>query len=67
MEKINRIPVNNKQYIRIVSVEDGIDIYKENENGDILTQKEHISGGNFISMLNWYRYQKQQGNNDLIF
>lgn len=62
-----RIPVNNKRYIRVEPVEDGIYIYTENEYGALLKMGEKISGKDFISMLNWYKYQKENGNSELVF
>lgn len=62
-----RIPVNNGRYKRVEPVEDGIYIYTENEHGALLEMGEKISGKDFISMLNWYRYQKENGNPELLF
>lgn len=63
----NRIQVNNGRYKRVEQAEDGIYIYTENEHGALLEMGEKISGKDFISMLNWYRYQKENGNSELIF
>lgn len=63
----NRIPVNNGKYKRVQPVQDGIYIYTENEHGALLEMGEKISGADFISMLNWYHYQKEHGNENLTF
>lgn len=63
----NRIPVNNGRYKKVEPEEDGICIYTTDENGAMLEDVERISGKDFISMLNWYRYQKENGNPELLF
>lgn len=43
-----------------------IEISHINENGQ--TDKKYtITQGDFITMLNWYNYQKENGNTDLMF
>lgn len=61
-----RVPINNKMYIRVEPVEDGLYIYTENQYGALLKMGEKISGKDFISMLNWYRCQKENGNSELL-
>lgn len=58
------IPINNGGVVKVVPTESGIKIsttfqYKEDSY--------EISDGDFISMLNWYVYQKNSGNSDLTF
>ena len=65
----NRIPVNNGNYLRVEAGADCIRIYRETESG-CPAQLENIttiSGGDFVMLLNWYMYQKQNGNVDLMF
>jgi hypothetical protein len=63
----NRIPVNNCTYKRIEPAADAVYIHTENEAGEPIAAVETISGADFITMLNWYRYQKQTNNTNLIF
>jgi hypothetical protein len=65
----NRIPVNNNRYIRVEAGADCVRIYKEGESGSPaqLENITTISGCDFVALLNWYTYQKQNGNVNLIF
>ena len=65
----NRIPVNNGNYIRVEAGADCVRIYRESASGSPSQPEavQTISGGDFVTLLNWYCYQKSIGNNDLIF
>lgn len=60
--------VNNGRTIEVFQARDDGPVYVtrydskgEKESGDI------ISPGDFVMMLNWYRYQKENGNENLNF
>ena len=62
--------VNNGRTIEVFQARDDGPVYvtrydskgeKKKENGDI------ISAGDFITMFNWYRYQKDNGNENLNY
>ncbi len=60
--------VNNGRTIEVFQARDYGHVYVtryyskgEKESGDI------ISAGDFVTMLNWYRYQKENGNENLNF
>ena len=60
--------VNNGRTIEVFQARDDGPVYVmrydskgEKESGDI------ISAGDFVTMLNWYRYQKENGNENLNF
>ncbi|SNT23112.1 hypothetical protein SAMN05446037_10583 [Anaerovirgula multivorans] len=42
-------------------------IYTKDQYGGLVYMGERISAADFVSMFNWYRYQKENGNEDLIF
>lgn len=63
----NRIPINNGSYIRIEPGADCVHVFREDKNGKQLEEKQTISGGDFVTLLNWYGYQKCNGNDNLIF
>ena len=66
MKKTDVIEVNNNRYIEVIQGADEIHIHTTRHNGEI-EKVETISGGDFVSMLNWYRYQKSHGNPNLMF
>jgi hypothetical protein len=60
--------VNNGRTIEVFQARDDGPVYVttydskgEKESSDI------ISAGDFVMMLNWYRYQKENGNQNLDF
>lgn len=60
--------VNNGRTIEVFQARDDGPVYVtrydsngKKESGDI------ISAGDFVTMLNWYRYQKENGNENLNF
>ena len=68
------LAVNNDRRIRLKQSEiDGLitvrtlsaptDVFGHRD----LESEYEISAGDFVMMLNWYRYQKTQGNDALIF
>ena len=61
-----KIPVNNGNFIKVKQDNDGILIIKENGWGGF-EDIDRISGKDFISLLNWYKYQKENGNHELTF
>jgi len=54
-----------------------IEVFQEREDGPVyatthdskgeIENSEIISPGDFVMMLNWYRYQKENGNGNLNF
>ena len=66
-ENKNRIPVNNGYFLRVQPGNDEIIVYKENEHGALVTMGEIITGADFVQMFNWYKYQKENGNENLLF
>lgn len=63
-----RFEVNNGRRIEVFQARDDGQVYVttydskgEKESSDI------ISPGDFVMMLNWYRYQKETGNENLNF
>lgn len=60
----------NNQQILAVNQKDGFDsavIVETLDNKDMTLGEYAIEPGDFIQMLNWYRYQKSIGNDDLYF
>lgn len=61
------INVNNKQKVKVkFNVKENIQVELYNSK-NILERTTTITQGHFISMLNWYYYQKENGNKDLLF
>lgn len=61
------INVNNKQKVKVkFNVKENIQVELYNSK-NILERTTTITQGYFISMLNWYYYQKENGNKDLLF
>lgn len=62
-----KINVNNSRYIK-VKFNFAENILVEHYNSDgTLDKQTTISQGDFVSMLNWYYTQKENGNKDLLF
>jgi hypothetical protein len=61
--------INNQQTLNAEQFHhDGsISITKYDHNGQQTENTFTISPGDFIQMLNWYRYQKEKGNHALDF
>lgn len=64
--------VNNQRKIQLTQTEpDGavtVTTWEAERNGVREVESEYqISPGDFVMMLNWYRYQKENGNPDLNF
>lgn len=60
----------NNQQILVVNQKDGFDsavIVETLDNKDMTLNEYAIEPSDFIQMLNWYRYQKSIGNDDLDF
>lgn len=71
MEEIE-FNVNNQRKIQLTQTEpDGavtVTTWEAERNGVRDVESEYqISPGDFVMMLNWYRYQKENGNPDLNF
>lgn len=71
MEEIE-FNVNNQRKIQLTQTEpDGavtVTTWEAERNGVREVESEYqISPGDFVMMLNWYRYQKENGNPDLNF
>ena len=62
------IRVNNQRTIEVFQAREDGPLYVNtlNSKGD-LEQSEIINAGDFTMMLNWYRYQKENGNTNLNF
>lgn len=64
--------VNNQRKIQLEqSRRDGdvtVTVWSAERNGIREVENEYkINPGDFVMMLNWYRYQKENGNPDLSF
>lgn len=60
--------VNNGRQIEVFQLNKDGPIYIFTKGADENTEStESISAGDFITMLNWYRYQKDNGNTNLSF
>jgi len=61
------IPVNNGEFIQVFQYYNGDIIVKWlREDGSERTWQS-ITAADFVTMLNWYRYQKDNGNANLTF
>lgn len=59
--------INNGGILNIEqNVHDGEILMTRTDNG-VVTRAETITPGNFVTMLNWYRYQIDSGNTNLEF
>lgn len=63
------IEVNNGQVLEVEQPEPNGSIYVTKKDSQGRQQENNfcISAGDFTTMLNWYRYQKDQGNTVLDF
>lgn len=64
--------VNNQRKIRLEQQEQDKDVnvtvWAEQIDGIREVEEEYaISPGDFVMLLNWYRYQKENGNTNLSF
>ena len=64
--------INNQRKIQLTQTEpDGavtVTTWEAEQNGVREVESEYqISPGDFVMMLNWYRYQKENGNPNLNF
>jgi len=68
MEKLS-FDVNNGSIIELAQFKhDGsVSMTTYDSKGNQETNTESISAGDFITMLNWYRYEKGKGNHSLNF
>lgn len=64
-----KVEINNGQVLEIEQPKENGNIYitKKNSKGEQQENTFSISAGDFVTMLNWYRYQKEKGNNTLDF
>ena len=64
--------VNNQQKIQLEQSEHDRDVtvtvWSAERNGIREVENEYkINPGDFVMMLNWYRYQKENGNHILVY
>jgi hypothetical protein len=60
--------VNNNRIIEVDQLyDDGLISIVTLDSKNEIESTETISAGDFITMLNWYRYQKRTGNKTLEF
>lgn len=64
-----KVEVNNNQFLEIEQHKENESIYvtKKNSHGEQQENTFSISAGDFVTMLNWYRYQKEKRNITLYF
>ena len=62
-----KIEVNNKRSIKLVQTEDGDIRFERYNSYGLLESFEYITEGDFVTMLNWYTWQKNNGNEHLTF
>lgn len=61
------LEINNGQYLEIEQTNDNGMIEVRRMDGDIVDNTFTISPGDMVTMLNWFRYQKDNGNINLEF
>ena len=61
--------INNNQTIEVEQTKHNgsLLVVTKDSKGKEQTNTLNISNGDFITMLNWYRYQKEKGNVNLSF
>jgi hypothetical protein len=60
--------VNNGRRIKVFQARDDGPVYLVTYDGSGKREStDSIKPGDFVTMLNWYRYQKEQGNDGLTF
>lgn len=64
-----KININNGQVLEIEQLKENNNIYvtKKDLQGKQQENTFSISAGDFVTMFNWYRYQKEKGNTTLDF
>lgn len=64
-----KINVNNGQVLEVEQPKENGNIYvtKKDSQGRQQENTFSITAGDFVTMLNWYRYQKDIGNASLYF
>lgn len=63
-----KLDVNNGCHLEIKYDDDRrCTVVEEYGSKGELETRYAISDGDFVSMLNWYRYQKEKGNDALLF
>ena len=63
-----KLKVNNQQVLHLTQMTADGPTYLTTIVGDgDVGDTEAISPGDFVTMLNWYRYQKRNGNTNLLF
>ena len=60
--RVSQREIDGPVAVRILSAPD--DVYRCRRH---IESEYEITPGDFVMMLNWYRYQKAQGNNALMF
>lgn len=66
------VNVNNQREIRLEQAEHDdcihVTVWSAERNGIREVEEEYmISPGDMVMLLNWYKYQKENGNKDLSF
>ena len=60
--------VNNGRRIKVFQARDDGPVYLVTYDGNVKREStDSIKPGDCVTMLNWYRYQKEQGNDSLTF
>lgn len=62
-----KINVNNGRFLIVNFTFAGEIRVRHFDSNGILDKETKISQGDFVSMLNWYYTQKENGNKDLLF
>lgn len=64
----NWIEINNQQWLDVQPDNGRITVYKRDSHGVVQEDETvYIQHGDFVTMLNWYSYQKRIGNKNLEF
>lgn len=61
------LEINNGQHLEVEQMEDNGMIEVRRIDGDTVDNTFTISAGDMLTMLNWFRYQKDNGNISLEF
>jgi hypothetical protein len=62
-----KIEVNNKQVLEISLLCGGGAAVVKKDSAGVAVEEFVISPGDFVTLLNWYRFQKSNGNENLMF
>lgn len=59
--------INNQQIMNVTQAEPDGPVRVAVCYEDKIEKEFAVSAGDFVTMLNWYRYQKDHGNENLMF